>query len=92
MGVYFENAVLENDGKKVTVYEHDKEPFTYNFQEDKAVATEINLPASDMFYRELSHFIECIERGVPSERIHPDEIIEGIKILEKITEEEKPAV
>ncbi|WP_213996572.1 Gfo/Idh/MocA family protein [Tepidanaerobacter syntrophicus] len=90
--VYFENAVLENDGKKVTVYEHDKEPFTYNFQEDKAVATEINLPASDMFYRELSHFIECIERGVPSERIHPDEIIEGIKILEKITEEEKPAV
>lgn len=81
--VYFEDGLIENDGRKVTLYLPDKEPYIYKLEEVK-VATGINLPATGMFYRELSHFISCIEKGISSDRVSRDQIITGIEIMEKI--------
>lgn len=82
--VYFEKGVIEYDGEKVALYQPDKEPFYYDLKEDIAVETGINLPATGMFYNELSHFISCIEKGIPSNRVSPEQIITGIEIMEKI--------
>ncbi|NLU09872.1 MAG: Gfo/Idh/MocA family oxidoreductase [Tepidanaerobacter acetatoxydans] len=82
--VYFERALLEYDGEKVMLYQPDKDPFCYDLQEEAVVSTGINLPATDMFYRELSHFISCIEKGVPSNRFNREQIVTGIEIMEEI--------
>jgi predicted dehydrogenase len=82
--VYFEDALIENDGQNVILYQPDKEPFYYKLQEEIMIPTGINLPATGMFYRELSHFISCIEKGMPSNRVGGEQIITGIEILEKI--------
>lgn len=82
--VYFERGLLEYDGKKVILYEPDRAPFHYNLEEEVVVPTDINLPATGMFYRELSHFIFCIEKGIQSNRVNRDQIIAGVEILEEI--------
>lgn len=82
--VYFEKGVLENYGGKVVLYQPDKEPFIYPMEEDIRVPTGINLPATGMFFRELFHFISCIERSVPSDQVSPNQIITGIEIMEEI--------
>lgn len=82
--VYFEKALLENDGAKVTLYRPGEEPFVYDLEEKVAVSTGINLPATGMFYNELSHFMTCIEKGVSSDRVSSDQIIAGVEIMEEI--------
>lgn len=82
--VYFERGLIENDGKNVVLYQPDEEPFYYYLGEEVAVPTGINLPATDMFYRELSHFISCIEKGIPSDFIRDEQIITGVEIMEEI--------
>ncbi len=82
--IYCENGVIENDGKHVTIYRPDVEPLYYQQEEEVSVSTDINLPATGMFYNELSHFISCIERGTPSEIIGRDQIITGIEIMDEI--------
>lgn len=82
--VYFEKGLIENDGSRVVLYQPDEEPFYYQTEDDVIVSTDINLPATGMFYRELSHFMSCIEKGIPSDRINRDQIITGVDIMEKI--------
>ena len=82
--VYFEKGLIENDGGKVVLYRPDEEPFYYQPEEEVSVSTGINLPATGMFYRELSHFVSCIEKGIPSDRVSRDQIITGVDIMEKI--------
>lgn len=82
--VYFERGLIENDGGKVVLYRPNEKPFDYNLEEEIVVPTGINLPATGMFYRELSHFISCIENGVPSDRVSSAQIITGVEIMEEI--------
>lgn len=82
--VYFERGLIENDGEKLVLYQPNEKPFYYQFQEDVAVPTGINLPATGMFYNELSHFISCIEKGIPSNKVSRDQIITGVEIMEDI--------
>lgn len=82
--VYFERAVLEYDGEKLTLYQPDKEAYVYSFMEEVSVETGINLPATGMFNNELSHFIECIGKGIPSDKVSREQIISGIEIMEDI--------
>lgn len=82
--VYFEKGLIENDGGKVVLYRPDEEPFYYQPEEEVSVSTGINLPVTGMFYRELSHFVSCIEKGIPSDRVSRDQIITGVDIMEKI--------
>lgn len=82
--VYFENGLLENYNQKVTLYQPNKEPFYYPLKNEFTVPTDINLQATGMFYRELTHFMSCIKKGIPSNRVTRDQIITGVEIAEKI--------
>lgn len=87
--VYFERGLIENDGKRVVLYQPDKEPLYYNLKEEVEMPTGINLPVTGMFYNQLSHFISCIEKGIPSDRVGCDQIIAGVEIMEEILKSEE---
>jgi len=83
--VYFENGLIVNDGKNVTLYQKDKEPYVFDTKEEVQVSTGINLPPTGMFYNELSHFISCIKQGEASEKVSQKQVLTAIGILEEIT-------
>lgn len=87
--IYFEKGLLEYDGKKLVLYRPGEEPFYYEHEKEVKVDTGINLPATGMFYNELSHFISCIEKGIPSNRVGSGQIITGVGILEEILKGEQ---
>lgn len=82
--IYFERAVLVNDGKSLIAYEWDKEPRVFDTEESIKIPTGINLPPTGVFLEELSHFIDCVKKGKPSEWIRKDQVISVIEILEEI--------
>jgi hypothetical protein len=59
------------------------EPVVFQADNDRMVKTDINLPASSMFYKELKNFISCIENDedVP---VKQTEVLSTIEILENI--------
>lgn len=83
--VYFENAVVINDGASVTAFQFDKEPRVFDTQEEINIPTGINLPPTGMFYRELSHFMDCIQKGVPSDKVTREQLLTVVELLEEIT-------
>lgn len=82
--VYFENAVVVNDGARVTAYQIDKPPRVFDTGDEIKIPTGINLPPTGMFYRELSHFIDCINTGTPSEKVSRQQILTVVELLEEI--------
>lgn len=83
--VYFENAVVVNDGSHVVAYQNDLPAREFDTREELKIPTGINLPPTGMFYRELSHFMDCIRQGKPSERVSRAQILTVIELLEEIT-------
>ncbi len=82
--IYFERGLLVFDGKNLTLYQKHLDPMVFDLSEEFVVSTGINLPPTGMFYRELSHFMECIKENRPSERVTREQIIGSIEILENI--------
>jgi len=85
--VYFENAVVVNDGSHVIAYQFDKPPRVFDTEDDLKIPTGINLPPTGMFYRELSHFLDCVKRQVPSERVSREQVMTVVELLEEMTKE-----
>ena len=83
--VYFENAVVVNDGAHVTAYQFDHSPKVFDTEDDIKIPTGINLPPTGMFFRELSHFMDCIRKGVPSEQVSREQVLTVVELLEEIT-------
>ena len=83
--VYFENAVVVNDGTQVAAYQFDRPPRIFNTEDEHKIPTGINLPPTGMFLRELSHFMDCVKEGVPSEKVSRQQILTVIELLEEIT-------
>lgn len=81
--VYFEQAVVINDGTMVTAYQTDGEQKVFDTEETLKIPTGINLAPTGMFYRELSDFLGKIERG-ESGCSRKEDILEVIHILEGI--------
>ncbi|MEM1483501.1 Gfo/Idh/MocA family oxidoreductase [Oscillospiraceae bacterium PP1C4] len=81
--VYFENAVVVNDGIETVAYRFDHAPFTFDTKEKIKIPTGINIPPTGMFYDELTDFLGQIKKGGKgcSRR---EEILTVIKILEDI--------
>lgn len=86
--VYFERAVIEYNGESVILYQPNHLPYHYNLDEDFVVSTGINLPPTAMFYRELSHFISCIKKGIPSDIVNREQVVTGIQIMQEILQGE----
>ena len=84
--VYFENALLVNDGTSLTAYQFDHEPRVFDTEEKLKIPTGINLPPTGMFHKELSHFIDCIRKGVPSDKVTREQVLTVVELLEEITE------
>jgi predicted dehydrogenase len=80
--VYFEQAVLVNEAGSLTAYAFDHPPRVFDTADEIQIPTGINLPPTGMFYRELSHFVDCIRRGEPSERVGREQIMTVIELLE----------
>ncbi|MDK2981587.1 MAG: hypothetical protein PWQ55_1934 [Chloroflexota bacterium] len=80
--VYFENAMLINDGAHLTAYQFDHEPRVFDTTEDILIPTGINLPPTGMFYRELSHFMDCVRKGVPSDKVTRAQLLTVVEFLE----------
>jgi UDP-N-acetylglucosamine 3-dehydrogenase len=83
--VYFENAVVVNDGSRVVAYQFDKPPRVFDTEDEIKIPTGINLPPTGMFYRELLHFMDCINQGIPSEKVSRDQVLTVVELLEEMT-------
>lgn len=83
--VYFENAVVINDGIKMTAYQFDREPLVFDTEEKVKIPTGINVPPTGVYLEELEHFTDCIRSNRPSDRVREDEILTVVEILEQIT-------
>jgi UDP-N-acetylglucosamine 3-dehydrogenase len=84
--VYFENAVVINDGSHVTAYQFDREPRIFDTEDKIKIPTGINVPPTGWYLSELSHFIRCTELGVPSPLVSRHQVITVIETLETISE------
>lgn len=82
--VYFENAVVEYVGDRMMAYSFDFEPVQLNAGETLKVETGINVPATDAYYNELLHFLECVLDNRPSDMFSQEELMTVIEILEDI--------
>lgn len=83
--VYFENAVVVNDGKAVIAYQIDHEPYIFDTEETNKIPTGINVPPTEMYLNELNHFISCIKDDKKSDIIKKEEIFDVLEILEEIS-------
>lgn len=81
--VYFERAVVINDGITVTAYPFDELPIVYDTEETLKIPTGINLAPTGMFFRELTDFLNQIRQGCRGCG-RREEILEVIRILEQI--------
>ncbi len=81
--VYFENAVVENNGETVVAYSFDNEPQTFDLTEKVVIPTGVNLPPTGMFYNELTDFFNQINNGAIG-CVRKDEILAVIGLLEEI--------
>ncbi len=85
--VYFENAVVINDGSSLTAYQFDREPLVFDTEEKIKIPTGINVPPTGVYLEELEHFMDCIRNNRPSELVKEDGIMTVIEILEQISNE-----
>lgn len=85
--VYFENAVVINDGTKTTAYQFDREPFIFDTEEKIKIPTGINVPPTGVYLEELEHFMDCVRNNRPSEIVKEDGIMAVVEILEQISKE-----
>ena len=83
--VYFENAVVINDGTTVIAYQFDQEPYLFDTEETNKIPTGINVPPTEMYLNELKHFMSCVRENIKSEIIKKEEIFNVLEILENVS-------
>ncbi len=82
--VYFENAVVVNDGAQLIAYPAGEPPRVFDTEDEIKIPTGINLPPTGMFFRELSHFMDCVNRGVPSDKVTRQQVMTVVELLEEM--------
>lgn len=81
--VYFEKGLLVNQ-EQLIFYPAEGEPVIFETEAEPKIETGINLPPTAMFYNELSHFIDCAEKDIFSDRVTKEQLITTAGILEEI--------
>lgn len=83
--LYFEEGVLCYDGRVVTLYAPDAAPRALlEADGPNTRPTGINVTPTNAFYREMEHFLDCIRRGAPSERITRAQVVAVLRTLEAL--------
>jgi predicted dehydrogenase len=83
--VYFENAVVMNRGGTVTAYSFDAPPEVFDTEERVKIPTGINVPPTGTYLAELTHFLDCWRKGIPSPKVTRDQVLTVLELLEGIT-------
>lgn len=81
--IYFEEGLLVNE-EELIFYPAAAEPIKFETEAEPKIETGINLAATAMFYHELSHFINCAEKNIPSDKITQEQLLTTAGILEEI--------
>ncbi len=82
--VYFENAVVVNDGNGMIAYQFDKEPRVFDTKDEVEISTGINVPPCGWYYNELKHFAECIREKKPTPYVTREQLLTVMEILEEV--------
>ena len=83
--VYFENAVVINDGKTMTAYTCDAPPRAFDTRDEVEISTGINVPPCGWYYNELKHFAQCIREGRPTPYVPREQLLTVMEILEEVS-------
>ncbi len=83
--VYFEKGMLVCDSRGVTGYGADGKKTEFDTEDAMKVVCGVNLPPNGWFYRELSHFLDCAEKNIPSPAVPREEVLTVMGILEEIS-------
>ena len=83
--VYFEHGMVVCDDKGLTGYGADGQVTRFDVEDEIKVPCGINLPPSGWFLRELTHFVQCAERNVPSERVRREQVLDVLGVLETLS-------
>ena len=84
--VYFENAVVVNDGNQMVAYTFDAEPRVFDCKDEVEISTGINVPPCGWYYNELVHFAQCIREGKDSPLVSAEQLLTVMEILEEISQ------
>lgn len=80
--VYFERGILVFDGKTVIGYGEDGQTVTFDTEDPVQIAGGVNLPPNGWFFRELSHFLSCAGKNIPSPMIPESQVLAVLSALE----------
>lgn len=83
--VYFENAVVINDGTAMTAYTFDAPPRVFDTKDAVEISTGINVPPCGWYYNELEHFADCIRKGIPTPRVSREQLLTVMEILDEVS-------
>ena len=84
--VYFENALVINDGATMTAYAFDAPPRVFDTKDEVEISTGINVPPCGWYYNELKHFAECIREGKPTPNVTREQLLTVMEILEEVSQ------
>jgi predicted dehydrogenase len=83
--VYFENAMVINDGAALTAYQFGTPMASFDLNEEIKIETGINIPPTGIFLSELKHFINCVTNGTPSCLVTKEQVLSVVEILEAMS-------
>lgn len=78
---HFEQAIVEYNGKAVTVYTRDEEGKTLEFGA-QGDSTGINLPDTDAYYNELRYFADHVAQDQPIDCMKEEELTNVLNIID----------
>jgi len=84
--VYFENALVINDGSTMTAYSFDAPPRVFDTKDEVEISTGINVPPCGWYYNELKHFAACIREHKPTPYVTREQLLTVMEILEEVSQ------
>ncbi len=83
--VCFERGLAVCQGDKVTVYENGMEPAVFEpILAAGQLETGTQVPKTDMYLKQLTHFLDCIRRNAPSDIVNREEVLLVLRLLERM--------
>ena len=79
----FEEAVVANEGGGMKIYERSGAVLDLAVEEGKDTG-EIHLPKSNAYANEIRYFADCVKRGIPADKVKPEQLETVIDILRSL--------